>query len=95
MVNLRFQPFDVYVGRAGQGYDGTFGNPFPPLHRGDRLASIERYRVYFFQRVEVDPTFRAAVLALRGLRLGCFCAPCACHGEVIANWLNHPPPTQG
>ena len=28
MVNIRKESCDVYIGRAGQGKDGYFGNPF-------------------------------------------------------------------
>jgi hypothetical protein len=28
VVNLNKEPFDVYIGRAGRGQDGYFGNPF-------------------------------------------------------------------
>jgi Domain of unknown function (DUF4326) len=35
-----------------------------------------------------DPEFKRRILALKGKRLGCFCQPEACHGDVIADWLN-------
>lgn len=79
---------DVYIGRAGKGEDGYFGNPFR-LRRGEpRGATVERYRDWFLRRVEDDPEFRRRVLRLRGRRLACFCAPKTCHGDVIAAWLN-------
>ena len=28
VVNIKKEPFDVYIGRAGRGQDGYFGNPF-------------------------------------------------------------------
>ena len=79
---------DVYVGRAGRGDDGYFGNPFP-LGRGeDRGSSLVKYKAYFDQRVLVDEEFKARVLALKGKRLVCFCKPHACHGDVIAMWVD-------
>jgi len=42
---------------------------------------------YFYERLASDPEFRERVLALRGKTLGCFCKPRACHGDVIANYL--------
>lgn len=81
IVNLRQAPFDVYIGRRGQGYDGYFGNPFVGLH------ALKRYREHFFQRIETDPEFRRRVLELQGKVLGCFCKPRPCHGDIIVAWL--------
>ena len=67
VVNIKKEHFDVYIGRAGRGEDGYFGNPF---------------------RMGQDSEFKHRVLALKGKRLGCFCKPKACHGDVIADWLN-------
>lgn len=87
VVNLRKEDYDVYIGRAGRGQDGYFGNPFP-VSAGGRAASIEKYREYFFDRIAKDPEFKNRVLALRGQKLGCFCKPEACHGDVIANYVD-------
>jgi hypothetical protein len=92
VVNLKFDPYDVYVGRAGKQQDGTFGNPFNAGTRETNCANFERY---FLQRMGIDRHYRTAVLALRAkakpgqpLRLGCFCAPVTpCHAETIARWL--------
>lgn len=100
VVNLkRGEAYDVYIGRAGKGQAGTFGNPHPvdmpcPLCNGiihKRGETIQLFREYFFDRLNRDPDFRRQVLALRGKRLGCFCAPKACHGDVIAAWIDNQP----
>jgi len=49
---------------------------------------IEKFKVYFLDKIEKDGNFRQAVLQLRGKRLGCFCAPLDCHGSVIAEWVD-------
>ena len=90
VVNLRREALDVYIGRAGKGQDGYFGNPYP-LHRGPREAVLVRYRAYFNNRITTDAEFRARVLDLRGKRLGCFCKPRECHGDVIAEWVDSQP----
>ena len=87
-MNLKREPYDVYIGRAGQGLDGYYGNPFRALPRSESIAA---YRAFFAERVERDPEFRQRVLGLRGKRLGCFCAPRACHGVVIASWVDSQP----
>lgn len=86
-------PYDVYIGRSGQGKDGPFGNPF--VLRGkaheDRAACLALFVSYFLNRVQIDQDFRRAVLALRGKRLGCFCDPSTCHGHVMAAWIDETP----
>jgi hypothetical protein len=85
------EAFDVYIGGPGKGEEGYFGNFAVPLfYRGKmtREECLEVYRAYFRFRVKTDPEFRRRVLALRGKRLGCFCKPQACHGDVIAEWVD-------
>lgn len=90
VVNIRDrQSGDVFIGRAGKGENGTFGNPFRLQSEEVRGATIERYRDWFLKRVDEDADFRRSVLGLRGKRLVCFCAPKSCHGDVIAAWLNN------
>ena len=88
-VNIRFSDYDVYIGRAGQGKDGYFGNPFRLKTSEQRGATIERYKKYFYDRMETDPEFKRRVHELKGKTLGCFCKPGACHGDVIAEYLNN------
>jgi hypothetical protein len=93
VVNLRRESFDVYIGRAGNGQDGYFGNPFrmERPHAGERSRAVEKYREWFLERIERDPEFRRRVLELRDKALGCFCKPQACHGDVIVEWLEKQP----
>ena len=89
VVNLYKDPdFDVYIGRAGKGQDGYFGNPFSGP---SKEANIKQFRTYFMDRIKTDREFYRRVLELRGKRLGCFCAPKPCHGDVIAQYLNDLP----
>lgn len=79
VVNLHKQLFDVYIGRAGHGYDGYFDNPG---------KTVREFENYFFKRLETDPEYKDKIYALKGKVLGCFCAPKHCHGDVIALYLN-------
>jgi len=88
VVNLRKSTYDAYIGRPGHGLDGYFGNPFPLNDNETRTETLERYRVWFTNRVADDVEFRARVLALKGKRLGCFCKPLDCHGDTIAAWVD-------
>ena len=89
VVNIRISEYDVYIGRAGKGQDGYFGNPFRLRANESRGATIDRYREYFYDRLETDPDFKNRIHELKGKTLGCFCKPDACHGDVIAEYLNN------
>ena len=86
VVNLRKEPYDVYIGRAGKGQDGYFGNPFDVRKHGKDALPL--FIEYFHKRLTTDAEFHARVLALAGKKLGCFCAPRPCHGDVIATYVN-------
>ena len=88
VVNVHKESFDAYIGRAGRGQDGYFGNPFRIGLGISREDAVKRFERYFTDRIEKDSEFKRRVLALKGKRLGCFCKPKACHGDVIADWLN-------
>jgi len=92
VVNLKKDIYDVYIGRGS-----IFGNPYTHLPLGktkagvqvkNRNEAIEKYREYFYNRIEKDQEFLDAVLRLKDKILGCYCAPNACHGNVIAEFLD-------
>jgi hypothetical protein len=95
VVNMRHEPFDVYIGRPGRGERGVFGNPYRvgatctrcgKFHAtaGDTLPC---YEAYVFERLEKDRDFASAFFELEGKTLGCFCKPGPCHGDVIAKLI--------
>lgn len=81
VVHCRREPYDVMIDRTTQ-----FGNQFP-LSKYSRPESILQYHAWFYRQLEFSPEFKEAVLALKGLTLGCWCAPLACHGDVIVEYL--------
>lgn len=88
VVNLRKEGYDVYIGRAGHGLDGFFGNPFRLDREEQRDDVLEKFEEYFYKRLNNDPEYKQRILSLKGKRLGCFCKPKACHGDIIAEYLN-------
>ena len=86
VVNVRNVSKDsyVYIGRPS-----VYGNPFVIGRDGSREQVISKFRTYFHGRINNDSVFRGEVEALRGKRLGCYCAPCACHGDVIKEYLEN------
>ena len=73
------QDCDVYIGRAVHrgGWDlpcSDWNNPFP------RHIPLERYEKYLR---EERPDLMARLPELYGKRLGCWCKPELCHGDVL------------
>lgn len=77
VVNKRREPFDVYIGRGS-----VWGNPFVIGRDGDRAEVIRRYEAHLAS----SPALIAMLPQLRGKRIACFCAPLACHGDVLKRW---------
>ena len=74
IVNVRNEKYDVYIGRPSK-----WGNPFVIGRHGNREEVIAKYRKYILNK----PELLAEVFELEGLTLGCYCAPLACHGDVL------------
>lgn len=81
VVNLRKEPHDVYIGRPSK-----WGNPYTIPADGNRETVIRRYREHILSR----PDLLKALSELKGKRLGCFCHPLPCHGDVLAELANQP-----
>ena len=67
----------VYVGRPTK-----WGNPFVIGRDGDRQEVIASYRTYILPRKE------EIISELRGRNLRCWCAPLACHADVLLELAN-------
>lgn len=87
VVNLKHEEYDVYIGRPGKGLSSDFGNPFPvPMYTIFR--SLQLYEQYTRAKLVSDPTFKAKLMDLKGKRLGCFCKPNICHGDVLVKIID-------
>lgn len=75
VVHCKRDECDIYIGRPSK-----WGNPFRMGRDGGRSEVIEKYRVW----IQTQPKLLAALPELRGKRLGCWCKPGACHGDVLA-----------
>lgn len=84
VVNVRKEPCDVYIGRAMPGFKASrFANPYRIGADGSRAQVLARYREHLEALLERDPAARQDLEALRGKRLGCWCKPEACHGDIL------------
>lgn len=78
VVNKYKEDYDVYIGRGSM-----WGNPFHIGEHGTRDEVIELYREVLWAQLKLGLVKKEDLLALDGKRLGCFCKPQACHGDVI------------
>jgi hypothetical protein len=81
VVNLKTTPYDTYIGRGSK-----WGNPFSSksntkakFKTKSRKESIQKYREWILSNSELLNSIRE----LKGKRLGCYCKPKSCHGDVL------------
>lgn len=92
-VNVYKEKYDVYMGRAGKGQDGYFGNDHYVGYcrkcqkNHTQEEAVEAFRADFRVRIAVDDAYRAKIWQCQGKALGCFCKPRACHVDVIVEYL--------
>jgi hypothetical protein len=77
-------PGAVYVGRPS-----IWGNPYQMHREADRLTVVEQFRHWI-----LDPAngalLQRARQDLRGKDLVCWCAPKACHADILLALVNEP-----
>lgn len=89
VVNIdKGEKYDIYIGRGSD-----WGNPYavgfgmsPGEEQDDRDNAIRKFK-YDFDRNYLKSS-KEDFLKLKGKILGCHCKPAACHGDVIAGYLN-------
>lgn len=93
----------VYIGRGMPGMEDSpllgwfvspLANPFTIKACGSRLAALSSYREWLTEKIEVKDhevckeLARLQSYARKGdLTLLCWCAPFACHGEILKEFL--------
>jgi hypothetical protein len=86
VVHCKKEAFDVYIGRPSK-----WGNPFShkkgtlaKFQVGSIIEAVESYRAW----LKMQPELMAALPELKGKRLGCWCKPGPCHGDILAELAN-------
>lgn len=72
-----------YIGRGSY-----WGNPYSMFEDGDDRQEVIRKFEYDFNYEKFPHIEKKEVYKLAGKRLGCFCKPEPCHGDVLAEHLN-------
>lgn len=75
---------DVYIGRPS-----IWGNPYSVTKKRSRAEAIRMFEEYLLGNTPL----LQRVQELKGKRLICYCAPKACHGDVLARLANQNEPT--
>ncbi len=78
-VGKRSNATQLYIGRPSK-----WGNPFVIGRDGSRTEVIAKYRAW----IVAQPALMNALDELRGRDLICWCAPLACHGDVLVELAN-------
>ncbi len=84
VVHCKKSPeFDVYIGRPTK-----WGNPFAIGEHGTRAEVISKYEVWLRKEIAENRITLDDLRTLKGKQLACWCAPLACHGEVIVKLID-------
>ena len=91
VVHCQRSTYDVYIGRKGK-----WGNPFLIGVHGTRSQVCELHIKWIDGLIEGPngerpPTKAQIRKELKGMRLGCWCAPKRCHGDYLALIANRKP----
>lgn len=78
VVNINKETYDVYIGRPSK-----WGSPFVIGRDGTRKEVIAKYRMW----INSQPHLLASLDELRGKRLGCYCHPKHCHGDILVELI--------
>lgn len=70
----------VYIGRPS-----IWGNPYEIGRDGNRREVLARYEIYLELHSELREKAKAE---LKGKDLICWCAPLACHGDILLKIAN-------
>ena len=89
-------PNNVYIGerfayftsRGRFPATNTFGCPFRIPDETARADIMTQYETYLRRELAASPTLLAALLSLRGKKLGCWCSPLPCHGDILLKIIN-------
>ena len=80
----KMNPNRIYLNAEYIGRGSVWGNPFIIGKDGDRQEVIEKYKVYAKRMLSHNPHW---LYKLKGKDLKCFCAPQACHGDVLIEMI--------
>lgn len=79
VVHNKKSAYNIYIGRPSK-----WGNPFSVGEDGTREEVIQKYEDWLL----TQPHLLESLHELDGKVLGCWCAPKACHGDVLSKFVD-------
>lgn len=88
---------NVYIGRArivfidGIRYpfeDSMWANPYKITETQSREQVLKLYRAYIEEKLKSNPELVKELIKLDGKKLGCWCKPECCHGDILVELIN-------
>ena len=85
-------PLNVYIGRRGIVFvdkcrfppnDSIWSNPYKIGKHGTREQVLDKYRQYILDKLSNDHDLLQALMGLQGEKIGCWCYPEPCHGDIL------------
>lgn len=88
LVNIaKTQEYDVYIGRGSK-----WGNPYSSKKSKFKVMMVETEKEamdMYRKHILNSPKLLNDLHELKGKRLGCFCKPKACHGDILIELIEH------
>lgn len=87
---------NVYIGRArvvfidGVRYpfeDSIWANPYKITETQTREQVLKLYREYIEEKLKSNPEMIKELIKLKGKKLGCWCKPECCHGDILVELI--------
>jgi hypothetical protein len=87
---------NVYIGRKGVVFidgvryplnDSIWANPYKITDIMSRDKVLELYKTYIKEKLQKDNNLVKELLQLKGKKLGCWCKPECCHGDIIIEMI--------
>lgn len=88
---------NVYIGRArvvfidGVRYpleDSIWANPYKITETQSREQVLKLYYEYIEEKLKSNPELVKLLIKLDGKKLGCWCKPECCHGDILVELIN-------
>jgi len=83
VINRKHESEDIYIGRGS-----VWGNPYRIGPHGSRAEVILKYKRHLWHRINTGEISKEDLIKLHGKKLGCFCKPEPCHGDILVNAIN-------
>lgn len=83
---------NVYIGRARVVFidgirfplvDSIWANPYKITETQSREQVLDLYSKYIGEKLESNPSMIDELIKLKGKKLGCWCKPECCHGDIL------------